>query len=194
MTQYAFATTWVLDAPIDPVWSTLQDTTRWREWFRAFREVEVVEPGGPDGVGAVLEVTTRATLPYDLVARVQVTRVEAPRLLEVTALGDLEGTGRGTLAEEDGVTTLRFEWRVATTKPWMNALAPVARPVFAWNHDVAMTAAGRGLAEQLGVRLLANESGPVEHGEDRLASATLLTAVVLVGAAVLVGRRRLRRS
>jgi uncharacterized protein YndB with AHSA1/START domain len=194
MTQYAFATTWVLEAPIDRVWSTLANTAHWRDWFPAFRRVELLEPGGEDGRDAVLELTVRAALPYDLVARLRTTRSEPPHLLELTALGDLDGSGRWTLAEEEGVTTVRFEWRVETTKAWMNALAPIARPAFAWNHDVAMTSAGRGLARQLGVRLLGNESGPVERGEGRLASATLLAAAVLAGAAVVVGGRRLRRG
>jgi len=193
MTDYAFATTWVLEAPIDRVWATLGDVDGWGTWFPAIRRVTVVEPGGHDGQGGVLEFAARASLPYDLVGRVEVTRVEAPHLLELTAVGDLDGSGRWTLAEEDGVTTARFEWRVATTKPWMNALAPAARPVFAWNHDLAMTAAGRGLARTLGVRLLANESGPVERGEGRLATAALVTTLVLAGAAVVVGRSR-RRS
>ena len=192
MTQYAFATTWVLEAPIDRVWSTLQDAQRWRDWFPAFRRVDLLEPGAQDGLGAVLELTTRALLPYDLVARIRTARVDRPHLLELTSLGDLDGSGRFTLAEEDGVTTVRFEWRVTTTKPWMNALAPIARPLFAWNHDVAMTAAGRGLARVLGVRLLANESGPVQRGEGRLATVTLLAGVVLAGAAVVIGRRARR--
>src|SRR4051812_215273 len=170
MTDYAFATTWVLEAPIDRVWATLSDVDGWQTWFPVIRRVTVVEPGGPDGEGGVLEFAARATLPYDLVVRLRITRVEAPHLLELSAVGDLDGSGRWTLAEEDGVTTARFEWRVATTKPWMNALAPAARPVFAWNHDLAMTAAGRGPARTLGGRLLANESGPGERGEGRVAA------------------------
>src|SRR3954451_6667154 len=190
MTDYAFATTWDLEAPIELVWAALGDVERWREWFPVVRDVRQVEPGGSEGVGRVLEMTARSTLPYDLTVRLQVTRVEAPRLLELTALGDLDGWGRWTLAEDEGVTTARFEWRVATTKPWMNAVGPVARPVLAWNHDVAMTAAGRGLARHLDARLLSNESGPVEPDHTGLAAGALLGALLLAGAAIAVRRRR----
>jgi uncharacterized protein YndB with AHSA1/START domain len=190
MTDYAFATTWDLAAPIDRVWAALVDVERWQEWFPVIREIRQVEPGGPEGVGRVLEVTARSALPYDLRMRLQMTRVEAPALMELTSLGDLDGWGRWTLAEEEGVTTARFEWRVATTKPWMNAVAPVARPVLAWNHDISMTAAGRGLARHLDVRLLSNESGPVEPDHSGLAAAALLGALVLAGAAIAVARRR----
>jgi hypothetical protein len=76
----------------------------------------------------------------------------------------------------------------------MNAVAPVARPVLAWNHDVAMTAAGRGLAQHLGVRLISNESGPVEPDHTGLAAAALVGALVLAGTAIAVGRRRADRG
>jgi hypothetical protein len=43
---------------------------------------------------------------------------------------------------------------VKTTEWWMNLLAPIARPLFAWNHDVVMRQGGEGLARLLGTRLL----------------------------------------
>ena len=36
----------------------------------------------------------------------------------------------------------------------MNRLAPVARPLFAWNHDVVMRRGAEGLARLLGAQLL----------------------------------------
>jgi hypothetical protein len=50
------------------------------------------------------------------------------------------------------MTTVRYEWRVRTTKRWMNLAAPLLAPLFAWNHDQVMCAGGRGLAEYLGAR------------------------------------------
>ena len=46
---------------------------------------------------------------------------------------------------------------MSTTKPWMNLLAPIARPVFEWNHDWVMRNGGEGLASLLGCRLLATD-------------------------------------
>ncbi len=37
----------------------------------------------------------------------------------------------------------------------MNAVAPVARPVFVWSHNTVMRWGGESLARLLGVRLLA---------------------------------------
>ena len=42
-----------------------------------------------------------------------------------------------------------------TTKPWMNAVAPIAAPVFRWNHHQVMRWGGEGIARHLGCRLLA---------------------------------------
>lgn len=193
MAEYAFSTTWVVEAPRERVWAVLRDIPHWRDWFPGLRDVQELEPGDAAGVGAVLQATVRASLPYRLAFRARITRVEAPRLLELTALGDLQGSGRGTLAEEEGVTTIRFDWRVGTTKRWMNVLAPIARPVFAWNHDLAMSGAGRRLAGVLGVRLLANESRPVDRQAGPIAAATLTATLLLTGTAVAAGGWQARR-
>ena len=58
--------------------------------------------------------------------------------MEGRAEGDLNGQGRWRLLEEAGVTAVLYEWNVSTAKPWMKAVAPLARPLFAWNHDAVM--------------------------------------------------------
>ena len=49
----------------------------------------------------------------------------------------------GALLEDGGVTAVLYEWNVATSKRWMNIVAPAARPVFGWNHEVVMRWAER---------------------------------------------------
>jgi hypothetical protein len=72
------------------------------------------------------------------------------------AVGELTGVGRWRLFEEDGVTAVLYEWNVTTSRAWMNLLAPVARPVFEWNHDWVMARGAEGIANLLGCRLLAS--------------------------------------
>ena len=50
---------------------------------------------------------------------------------------------------------MTYEWNVHTTKAWMNVIGPVAKPLFAHNHDVVMRWGGEGLAQRLGCNLLA---------------------------------------
>ncbi len=44
-----------------------------------------------------------------------------------------------------------YEWNVKTTKAWMNLLAPIAGPVFRWNHDTIMRWGEEGLKMRLGL-------------------------------------------
>src|SRR5439155_2987938 len=121
-----------LRAPIGRVWAAIHESENWPRWWRGVIKVENVRPGGPDGVGSIQRYTWRSKLPYSLVFDMEVTRVQAPDRLEGHASGELEGTGVGELAENEGVTSVRYTWAVRTTRAWMNLLAPLMRPAFAW--------------------------------------------------------------
>ena len=158
MAEYAFLTTWLLDSPRQPVWEAIYDQERWPSWWRGVEEASELRPGnGEDGVGSVARMVWRSLLPYRVEFDVTTTRVEHPHLLEGHAVGELEGVGRWRFYERDGVTAVLYEWNVATTKPWMNAMAPRLRPAFEWNHDWVMARGGEGLAQLLGCRLLASD-------------------------------------
>ena len=117
---------------------------------------ELSRPATTSDVGTVARMVWKSLLPYRVEFEVTTTRVEHPHLLEGHAVGELEGVGRWRLYEQDGVTAVLYEWNVATTKPWMNLLAPLLRPAFEWNHDWVMARGGEGIAELLGCRLLAS--------------------------------------
>ena len=158
MTVYSFLSTWCLEAPREPVWEAIWESERWPEWWRGVVAAEKLAEGDADGLGQVGRYTWRSRLPYDLDFELTTTRVERPRLLEGRAVGELTGTGRWRLFEQDGespVTAVVYEWNVTTTKRWMNLMAPIARPVFEWNHDWVMRNGGEGMARLLGCRLLA---------------------------------------
>jgi hypothetical protein len=76
--------------------------------------------------------------------------VEKPHLMQGSAVGELTGTGRWRLFHHDGTTAVTYEWDVRTTKSWMNALAPLARPIFEFNHDYVMRRGGEGLRNRVG--------------------------------------------
>ncbi len=156
MAQYEFLTTWCLDAPIEQVFDVLRDSPSYPEWWKGVQSVVKLEPGDADGVGDELRFTWRSVLPYELSFDSRVTRVERPHLIEGSASGELEGTGRWRLFEGQGTAAV-YEWRVRTTRRWMNVLGPVARPAFAWNHDLVMRQGATGIARRLGVRLLAHD-------------------------------------
>ena len=163
MSEYRFLTTWCLEAPIEPVWEAIYDSERWPDWWRGVERVVELEPAGEDGTGQVARYTWKSRLPYELTFIVRSTRSERPHLLEGEASGELAGTGRWRLFESGGATAVLYEWDVHTTRPWMNLLAPIARPVFAWNHDYVMRNGAVGLARLLDARLLTAGGGIVQR-------------------------------
>lgn len=155
MASYSFLTTWCLTAPIRDAWDAISDSERYPEWWKAVRSVTELEPGGEHGLGALMRMQWRTRLPYSLQFDTRVTRVEPPHLLEGHASGELEGVGVWRLYESPAGTAIVYSWDVATTRTWMNRLAPVARPAFAWNHGWVMREGAKGLAARLGAELVA---------------------------------------
>ncbi len=156
MAEYEFLTTWLLDSPLEPVWEAIYDQARWPSWWRGVEEAEEIRPGAGDGLGTVSRLVWKSLLPYRVEFVVTTTRIERPHLLEAEAVGELTGLGRWRLYEHQGATAVLYEWKVSTTKAWMNLIAPVARPAFEWNHDWVMARGAEGIAKSLGCRLLAS--------------------------------------
>jgi hypothetical protein len=155
VSEYRFLTTWLLEAEREPIWDAIYDSERWPEWWKGVLEAEELEEGDESGVGRYGRYIWKSKLPYRLEFFVRTTKVEKPHLLEGDAEGELAGVGRWRLFEQDGATAVLYEWNVHTTRAWMNLLTPIARPIFAVNHDYVMRNGGVGIAELLGVPLLA---------------------------------------
>ena len=157
MAEYRFLTTWLLDADRERIWDAIYESERWPEWWKGVLETERLEEGDANGVGQYGRYVWKSRLPYELEFFIRTTEVERPHLLVGEASGELAGTGRWRLFEQGGVTAVIYEWNVRTTRAWMNALSPIARPIFAVNHDWVMRNGGEGLARLLGANLLASD-------------------------------------
>ena len=154
MAEYRFLTTWLITAPRELVWDAIYDSERWPEWWHGVLAADKLEEGNSTGVGQYGRYVWKSKLPYKLEFHARTTRVEKPHLLEGTVEGELAGIGRWRFFEQDGTTAVLYEWEVETTKAWMNLLTPVARPIFAVNHDYVMRNGGEGLAKLLDAELL----------------------------------------
>jgi uncharacterized membrane protein len=191
MAAYHYVTTWRIKAPIERVWEEILHLERWPSWWKYVVGVVELEPGAADGVDKRQRVLLRARLPsYTLGFDTRITRVQPPTALEAAATGGLEGTGRWALAPDDGGTLVRYTWDVRTTGWLMNLLAPVARPVFDWNHGQLMREGGQGLARRLGVDL---PEAPVRPRRRLGAAGWAVVAAALVALTVLARRRRSAR-
>lgn len=154
MAEYAFLTAWRIAAPRDTVFEAIHASERWPEWWDGVESVVKLEQGDAEGCGSLGRYVWRSAMRYRLEFEMRITHVERPYRMDGSAVGELTGTGQWRLYEDEEGTVALFEWRVRTTRQWMNALAPIARPVFRWNHNRLMRAGGRGLARRLGVELL----------------------------------------
>ncbi len=150
MTDYEFVTHWHIDAPIDRVYAAIEDADSWPKWWRGVVSSTELRPGNTDGTGSVRRTVWKSALPYKLEFDSEVVRIQKNKLIEVRSFGQLDGTGLWQLdAAGDSATIARYDWIVKTTKPWMNFLSPIARPVFRWNHDVIMRWGEDGLIRYL---------------------------------------------
>jgi uncharacterized protein YndB with AHSA1/START domain len=152
---YRFLTTWLFDAPREPVWDVIYDAAHWPAWWRGVERAEVVDPGDERGEGALWRSSWRSVLPYTLEFEFAIETVDRPSLLVGRARGELTGTGTWRVYESELGTASTWEWQVGTTREWMNAAGPLGRPLFAWNHHRIMRWGGEGAARRIGCRLLA---------------------------------------
>ncbi len=146
---YHLSTQCRFDASLEAVWSAVVDAEAWPNWWSGVERVVTLDRGDASGVGRRWRCTCKSVLPFRLTFVTRVTRVEPLRLLEGRVEGELEGVGCCRFERRLGLTCVRYDWQVRTNRRWMNVLAPVAKPLFRWNHDAIMHAGSIGLARHL---------------------------------------------
>ncbi|HMT08716.1 MAG TPA: SRPBCC family protein [Pyrinomonadaceae bacterium] len=149
MSVYSFVTNWSFDAMLERVWAEIEDADAWPDWWKGVLNVELLKDGDADGIGSIRRTTWKSALPYELTFDSEVVRIEKHELIEVRAFGQLEGRGLWSFSTDNGRTDVRYDWTVVTNKGWMNLLAPIAKPIFRWNHDVIMRWGEQGMRKRL---------------------------------------------
>lgn len=149
MADYHFTTYWTFDAPIEKVWAAIKAVAEWPEWWPYVQQVELLQEGTDGDIGSIRRMSWKTALPYSFSFDSELIALEKHRLIEGRSIGDLEGKGIWTFSVENGVTRVRYDWIVKTKKQWMNILAPIARPLFEWNHSKVMAAGYAGLKKKL---------------------------------------------
>jgi uncharacterized protein YndB with AHSA1/START domain len=150
LTEYHFAEQWFVDAPIEDVWPIIRKVANYPSWWMEF--VEATKCNDIDGPGGIVAVHVKAALPYHMYFEIEAVGEEPPRIAEVRVRGDLIGSMKWTLVPEGSGTRLFFEETVTTGKKLLNALAPLFKPLFAWNHEIMMKHGQQGLRRLLAQR------------------------------------------
>lgn len=149
--DYHFVTRWRLPASPQTIYDLLKDPVAVSRWWPAlYYRVTVVDPGPEDGPGRTVDVESKGFLPYTLRWSFRVTEVDRPNGYAIEAWGELAGRGRWTFAADgDGWTAVTYDWQVRATKPLLQLLSPLLKPLFSANHDYVMRQGERGLLTQL---------------------------------------------
>jgi quercetin dioxygenase-like cupin family protein/uncharacterized protein YndB with AHSA1/START domain len=142
--EYVFVDEWDVDAPRESVFAAISDARSYPTWWKPV--YLDVESSGEPAVGSESRQHFKGRLPYHLLTRSRITRLEAPQTIGAEVDGDLRGTGLWTLTiNEDGSTHVRFDWRVHADRFLLRLLTPVLRRALRWNHAWAIARAREGL-------------------------------------------------
>jgi uncharacterized protein YndB with AHSA1/START domain len=145
---------WHISAGIDAVWRALNHPDDWPRWWPFVRTVEKLRAGDATGLGSIYRIEWTSRLPYDIAFEVETVEVVPQRLIRGSARGQLNGQGVWELWPDTTSTHVRYTWTVALGQPWMRFVAPLAAPIFRWNHNAVMHAGALGLSRRLGATLL----------------------------------------
>ena len=162
MAYYMFETEWLLTAPIEEVFDLASHPEHYAEWWPGVKESRLVEAGNEEGVGRTGAYVIQSPLGYRMRFETKAIEVDRPTRVVTAVRGDLIGTGTHYLETREKGTHVRFDWYVSTTKKWMNTIAGIARPGFAFAHRYVMYNGCDGMAKALGGRLITATSKLVE--------------------------------
>lgn len=132
-----------MNASATDAFAALADIEAYPRWWQEIKDVRPVDE-------ARVDVRIRAALPYSLHVRLH-KEIEDRQsgVLRTSLTGDLDGWSSWSIVPLLAGCSLRFAEEVVTTKPIMNALTPVARPLFLLNHSVMMRHGEQGLRRYL---------------------------------------------
>jgi hypothetical protein len=149
-TAYHFITNWQVNATPDEVYEIITNSaalTRW--WPAVYLDIKVLEPGGHNGVGKIVELYTKGWLPYSLRWKFIVKNTNRPFGLEIQALGDFEGRGVWRFYANENGTTITYDWKIEAQKPILKKLSWIFKPIFSANHLWAMRKGEQSLALEI---------------------------------------------
>lgn len=153
---FEFVSRWEVSAHQEAVWEALIDFNEWPVWWPGLKQVIETIHGDEQGIGQKADAVWRGPLGYKLKMSIEAVERVRPDYLRGIATGDVVGEGSWRLGDNgDGWTSIEFDWNVRANRGWMEALAPVARPVFVSSHDHVMKKGAQGLATHLAADLRA---------------------------------------
>ncbi len=149
--NYSFTTTWHIEKGKKAVWNVLYDFKKWPTWWKG---VTLAKPlrYEHEGRGSIIHLAW-STGWYSLSFNLEVTQIIPFEYIEAQATGDLVGTGRISLTDDNKNSTVQFRWDVQTQKIWMKLLGPIASSIFSYEHHKIMRQGEQGIKKLLDISL-----------------------------------------
>jgi hypothetical protein len=185
--DYHFTTRWRVKGTCEEVSAILRDVEslpRW--WPSVYLSVNVLRHGHENGIGTLVQLHTKAWLPYTLKWNLCVIEAEYPKRITLKVAGDFDGRGIWILEQDKESVNITYDWKIRVHKPLLRYFGIIFKPVFSANHTWAMA---KGL-ESLKLELLRRRATTRE--EKNLVAAppkptTTSTAPLLGGTLALAG-------
>lgn len=140
-------------ASVDEVYDVLSHAELLPLWWKGvYLEAERLTGSGEPKVGDRIRARVRGFLPYKIELVVEAVELTPGRRIVTKTFGDLDGRWSATLSPRDSGAHVDLVWEVTVLQPFMILLAPLLRPVFAWNHRWTTPRGEKGLREFLAAR------------------------------------------
>lgn len=111
---------------------------------------ETIAPGRPNGLGLTVRVFAKGFLPHSFFFIGRIVDLVPHRYMKIAVSGDFEGVSEMWADPVDAARCrVSLRWRVKVRHPYVSAVVPVLRPVFAWNHRWAVERARRLLQAEV---------------------------------------------
>jgi hypothetical protein len=136
---YHFVDHWRVQADIKEVADILEDAMslpRW--WSSVYFEVKEIEPGGEHGLGKLISLHAGGWLPYTLQINFRTVESHYPHGFSMDATGDLEGKGIWRFEPEGEFVNVTYDWTIRASKPVIQKLSFLLKPIFRSNHNWTM--------------------------------------------------------
>ena len=141
-TPFKFDRAWSFAVTPEELWTTLERTDQYRDWWPWLREFRV--DGDGFRAGSTAHLVIQAPLPYQLRCEIHVDEVVRQHKLVAHVTGDLEGPARLELIPTPGGARARLAWMLNVRSSLLRPLATIGRPALSWAHDRIVE---RGLAQ-----------------------------------------------
>lgn len=127
---------WQLQARPEELAEIVLDTTAYEAWCaRILLKCEVLEEGGPDGLGLHLRFHTKGWLPHSFLFNAKVIETVDCQSMVIAVTGDFEGHGYIEVTGQEAETCfLKLNWVIDVHHPVLRRFVRFFHPILTFNH------------------------------------------------------------